>query len=184
MEKESTTSGAAPGQLTELLRKGMDVDGEDAASIDQRKADFLRFRLCGALRPKSGQAEARSAFLAHARRTLLPLEGRSLGEVLLDERAALDGIKAIKDYGKKLSACKDREVQHDAAIAIYHAAIANALVFRGKRISTFSYPHLAGAFTTLKDKPWMDPKLARLFAKAARICRKRRRWVCEPGPPG
>ena len=173
MDSKSPTSGASPERLAELLGKSLDVDGEEEGSMEQRKADYLRFRLEGALPLQAADAEALSRLLTQACRELLPLEGRTLGSAILDEELPLDAAKAVKEYGKKLASRKDREVQHDVAVAVYYAAVANALLFRDTRITSFPYHDLAGAFAGLREKRWMDPRLARLFAKAERACRKK-----------
>jgi len=40
-------------------------------------------------------------------------------------------------------------------------------------ITSYSFGALADAFAALVDKQWMNPKLARHFAKARKACRKK-----------
>ena len=173
VDKKTTTTGSGPEQLAELLGEAMDVEGEDKATIDQKKADFLRLRLDAALPPAPSDADRLSIVWTQVHKKLFPLEGRAIGDVLLDEQAPLEVVQAIKDYGKKLSDCRDRQVEHNVGIAIYYAAIGSALVYRDQRITSWSYAILAEAFDMLRNKRWMDPKLSRLYSRARKICKKK-----------
>ena len=95
-----------------------------------------------------------------------------MGGVLLDSETGLDVLETIKDYGKKLVAGKDSEAEHAVSTAIYFAAIASALLFHDQKITSYTYPALAEAFSTLIDKQWLAPELARHLAKARRLCIK------------
>jgi len=101
---------------------------------------------------------------------LLPLGGKPLRKVLLDEETDLRIIEKIKEYGKKLAVREEPE--RSAGIAVYYAAIASALVFHEKKITRHSYRYLRDSFEVL-DKNWMPGDLARHITKAHRVCRKR-----------
>ena len=167
--KNKTTTGFKAEQLVQLLDIGADDNGGEA-DLDRARADLLRLRLAGTLPVKTEMAQALPAIVTRLCKELLPLEGRSLGEVLLDRHTPLDVLETIKDFGKKASARKDRKVEHDVAIAIYYAALAAAVLFHDKKITKWSYSHLAKAFDSLITKTWMADELAALLRKAKEAC--------------
>ena len=156
---------------------GIGMAGEapgDKASIDQAAGELLRARLAGTLPLKTAVVDALPAILGKLGKDLLPLSGKSLGEVLLDESTDLKAVKAIKDYGKRLAARKDTEADHAAAIAIYYAAIASALLFHDERITSHGYEYLRASFEELAEEAWIPAGLTRHFSKARKMCEKKR----------
>ena len=172
MKKHTTTFGVGSEQLARLLGIGLDLDDHEHCSPNQAKAALLRTRLSGTLPLDPAVVDALPAILGRVCRELLPMGGRSLGGVLLDSETGLDVLETIKDYGKKLVAGKDSEAEHAVSTAIYFAAIASALLFHDQKITSYTYPALAEAFSTLIDKQWLAPELARHLAKARRLCIK------------
>lgn len=173
--KKTTTAGLGPAQLAEILGEAMDVDCDGEAALDQKKADFLRLRLDGGLVSKSNGTGPLSAGRPELCEKVLPLEGGTIGHILLDGRAPLGAVGIVKDYGRKLSGRRDREVEHAAGVAIYYAAIASALAFHGKRITRWSFLALAEALRALMKRQWMAPELLPLFSRAEKLCRKKAR---------
>lgn len=170
MDKEPT-AGLKPEQLARLLGVGTSGGGSgDRASTTQTTNEALRDRLDGAMPLDAAMVNALPAIVGRLCQELLPLTDRPLGEVLLDPKSDLDVIKAIKEYGKHLSARESLEPQHASAIALYYGAVASALVFHDKKISKHSYGSLERSFATLMGKRWMAPQLSNLLAKARKIC--------------
>ena len=170
-----STHGLGPDRLSRLLGLTFDAEAQDAqAAAREAAARMLRVRLAGPLPMGPAAVEELQAVL-RLRKDLLPEGGRGLGEVLLDGKASLDSLRRIKDYGKKVGSRRGSEEQHAVAVAIYYAAIAGALLFHGRRITSYSYEALAEWFAMLADKQWMTAELAAHFAKARDLCRGKAR---------
>jgi len=168
----TSTFSLTPGQLARLLALGAEepMPGEKRASSDTQLAALLRDRLA---RPLTFEREAIDALppaLGAMCRELIALANRSLGEVLLDSRSELNVLEAVKEYGKRLAARLNDGREHTAALAIYYAAIAGALVFHNRRITRHTCESLTRAFGTLAGKSWVPQDLAALFAEAQRVC--------------
>ena len=148
--------------------------GADSCDLtpDEAREDLLGRRLGGSLPLTTIQA-ADLAELAGEFRERLPLQGRALGEVILDDETELDALVEIKRYGKALSTATESEVERDIGLTIYYAAIASAILFCGQAITTRSPKALADVLGTLIDKRWLNPKLARHLAKARKVCEKK-----------
>jgi len=173
MKKDTTTFGQEPERLARLLGMGVECGGEGESDPDTSKEELLRLRLAGTLPLETAVIDAIPAIAGRLCEELLPLRGKALGESLLDEGTALDVLEKVKAYGKKLAAREDSDVEHAVSVTIYFAAIASALLFHDRKITSYTYPGLAEAFGTLIDKPWMEPALARHFSKARKFCKKR-----------
>lgn len=148
--------------------QGNIVPTEDTDRAVKATAELLRERLAGVLPVDEIIVASLPGILGRLRRELLPLHTRLLNEVLLDPATDISALNRIKDYGKNSAARSTSSQEHDTAVAIYFAAIANALVFHDQKISTHSYATLKLSFTELADKPWMSPELVSLFGKAQR----------------
>ena len=172
MSEKSTTAGASPENLAGLF--GVcpgEKDGREPPDPTEAKEHLLRWVLAGAL---PGQGELQKSLPAMADQ-LHPLGRRPLGEVLLDAGTPLEAIQEIKSHGKRLAAGTRPEEEHSVAVTVYFAAIASAMLFHGKKITSHSWPALAEHFDGLAGKTWMAPELAGHFARARELCRARER---------
>ena len=173
MNAKKTTFGTDPQRMADMLDQGIGADDGDLTP-DEAREDLLSKRLRGSLPLTQTQAND-LAVIAGELRERLPLQGRALGEVILDEETELEVLVEIKEYGKALSTATESDIERDVGLTIYYAAIASAMLFRRKTITSYSFGALADAFGTLVDKHkrWMNPKLDRHFRKARRACRKK-----------
>ena len=146
---------------------------EDRASTGEQTATILREWLRGFLPVDKLVVESMRDTLDDLRRELLPLSGKPLGDVVVDSAISVAVLNRIKDYGKRLAAQGRSRADHDAALTIYFAAIASALVFHGQKISTHPHESLERSFVVLVAKPWMVPELVELFTKARQVCHER-----------
>jgi len=171
MRRQSTAFGPSSENLARLL--GMAAEEQAEPASDQLTAALLQTRLAGPLPLDPKGADALHIIFSRLRRDLLPQGGRPLGEVLLDKATDVGTFEALKTYGKRLAGRGECEAERAVGITIYHAAIAGALLFHDRRITSKSYGTLADGFRCLADKPWMTSELARHFSKARRLCLKK-----------
>lgn len=175
MDNDSTR-GIRPEGLANLLALGTSDAGlgtNPPAGVSV--GDLLRDRLEGTLPLAPGVRDALPVILGKLQKELLPLRGRSLGDVLLDGETPLAVFRQIKDYARQLAdADSNREgAGHQSALIIYYAAIAGALLFHGEKITKFAYARLADSFGACGEQPWMPVTLVRHFAKARKLCQER-----------
>jgi hypothetical protein len=170
MERESTTFGLSPEKLARLLNIGSDASqAEDKVGPEQKKAELLHDWLAATLPADAALVESLPKIVGRLCRRLLPLVGEPFGNLLQNPKTDVAVIKKIKDYSKKMVASARSETEHDAATAIYYAAIASALVFHDKRITKFSYQSLKNSFSTLVESSWLTSEITDLFRKACRL---------------
>lgn len=101
---------------------------------------------------------------------LSDVAGQALGQLLMNPHTDLAIVRALKDYAKALSRCGAQGPEHTAAIVVYYAAIASALVFHGKKITRHSYETLRGAFSQLVEKNWLPREVKELFRRSREAC--------------
>lgn len=168
-----STYGLTPAQLGRLLAvSAWALDSVDAGVEEHAKQTLLQEYLSRRLSEEPSLAEA---LLSDARRPageVHPLLDRSMRQALLDSRCDPDLLRVVKDHCKRLSAVVTSGPETLMTTTIYYAAIAAALVHHGQRISQLPGETLAERFSTLMQRPWMDPQLQGLFTEAAKICRR------------
>ena len=171
MEDGPPTGGLSPEELARLLSIGVEDDGSDAQeSSAGPAAELLDAMLAGPLPPVPTMVDALPTVLARLRRDLLPLGGRSIGEILSDPDMDLPALSMVKVYGKRIAAGNPSGPKHAAAVAVYYAAIAAALIRHGERITTHSPSYLKASLRELSNAPWVGEKLSSLLATAAEAC--------------
>jgi hypothetical protein len=175
MEMEST-SGLSGERLARLLSLGAGDDRTAEPAIpEEATARRLRERLAAPIPRDPADAESAPALLGRACPEIAPVAGRPLAEVLLDSTSDPRVIETIKDFAKRLHGRSAQGPDPAVAVTIYYSAIAAALVFHDRKITTRSHEHLVRSFAMLIEKPWMTPDLKRLFAEARDLCRERLR---------
>jgi hypothetical protein len=171
MDDKSMTGGISPERLSGLFRIAMEVEeGSPPASPTEAKEHLLRAALAGYLPAENEVLKVLPALAGQ----LHLLGCRPLGESLLDPGMPLEVLKAIKDHGKRQAkAAKNAKnrAEHTVAVTIYFAAIAGALRFHGRKITSYSWAALAEHFGALTEKPWMAPELVGHFVAARDLCR-------------
>jgi hypothetical protein len=101
---------------------------------------------------------------------LQSVSGKSLGLLLQSPETKIALIRRIKDFAKVLGASAKDDIEREVALALYYAAIANALVYHKVKISQHDYEKLTQSFETLSEHDWVPPNLKRLFTKAKEYC--------------
>jgi hypothetical protein len=165
-----------PRRLAQLLRITFDSDNVREMDSDEATSELLQGCLDGTWQ---GGAYGRGNGWARAMRQFVgSLDPRAerlrLGDVLTDPKSDLAAMREIRRRAKKEVGEAAHEAEHSVAVTVYFAAIANALVYHGVKITTYSYEALEQSFAKLLEKRWMPPRLGRLFQEAIEACRKLR----------
>lgn len=173
MEKE-TTYGLSPEQLARLLAMGLNQEDDRQSGEDSStRADVLEEMLTSELSLDPAVPRSLPAVLKRPCEELPGVTGRTLGQLLLNPQCDLGIIRTLKDYGKAMSRARAPEAEQAAAVIIYYAAIASALLFHGQRITQHSWGKLHAAYAQLNRKPWITPELKELFQKARVLCQQK-----------
>jgi len=157
--------------IARILAVGRDEELTDAAGAENREAERALRQLLSApvsivLADTWRVPEASSA---------TPNDVGTLREMLMDSSLDIGTAKTIKDGAKR--ECRrrgdEKKAKHAACLAVYFAAIANALVFHKEKISSYSYLELETAFTKMAESPWMAPELVPLFCRARDVYKRK-----------
>lgn len=92
--------------------------------------------------------------------------GKPLRDILFDPSADIETIIILKDYAKKLSRQDTTDSDYAVAIAIYYAAIANAIVYHDKKITSHSNHYLLKFYSNMLEKRWLPGEIRTLYTKA------------------
>jgi len=93
-------------------------------------------------------------------------ENKSLEDVLTDSNTDIRVLKQIKSYFKKILSASSEDGEREVAGILYHAAIAAALVFHSKRITSLSHQDLRDAFLMIGNIAYLHEELKPLFTRA------------------
>ena len=170
--EEETTYGLNPEQLAHLLAMGLhQKDKRGSGEVSRTNSDMLEDMLKSELPLDPAVPESLPAVLNRPCEELSDVAGQTLSQLLLSPQTDLAVIRTLKDYAKALSRRGAHEPEHAAAIVIYYAAIASALVFHGQKITRHSYETLREAFSQLVEKNWLPTEAKELFRKGEEACR-------------
>ncbi len=173
MERKSTY-GLKLEQLTKLLSIGAgDAIPPDGFCEDEMIASHLLSQLGEPLCEDSPVFGSLSAILEQGGLRAGPLVGKTLCQVMLDEKTSPKLLEAFKTFGKRLSFTVVHETESSVGVTLYHTSIASALVHHSEKISRSSYEELGGNFDLLIGKKWMLKELVVMLTKARDICRKK-----------
>ena len=171
MSKDSTL-GMSPERLARLLGVTLVSESDDDSNDSvQSTSQLIQAHLAGTLPLDTTVIDELPAIIGRLHKESTTRVGKSLGDVLTDPKSDLDTIKKIRRHAKRMAVRKSPKARHSVAIAIYFAAIANALIFHDVKITRHSDESLDGSFTKLVAKSWMPTELVQLFEKARKVCR-------------
>jgi hypothetical protein len=162
-------------QSSRLLRLGLEPVRAKFEAAKKNRSDILLDMLKLKLPVNPDLYELLPAVLKPLSEELESISGLPLGKLLLEPQTKTELLKSVKDYAKQLGAAATDDIERDAALAIYFAAIAAALVFQNVRISQYSYEQLEQSFKTLCKNDWISSELAGLYQKAIDYCSRKKR---------
>ena len=175
MEESSKKRKLNTEQSTRLLRLGLNSSHETTDQmVTGSKSDLLIDLLASKLPTDPALIETLPTVLRSLSEELQSVSGKPLGDLLRNPETKISRIRKIKDFVKEIGASAKDEVEREVALAIYFAAIANALVYHNVKISQYSYAELEQSFETLSGHDWIPPNLGKLFKKAHKYCSKKK----------
>jgi hypothetical protein len=146
-----TTGELTADQLAKLLAAALGED--DAQHPDETNADARAEALAAAMECTPG-----------------PAQGREIRDVLLDARADVDELQAVKDLGRRLAESPS-ELDRPAGTVLYYAAIARALHSAGERITRHDPASLALSLADLAGREWIPSDLRAVLSAGQDACR-------------
>ena len=162
-------------QNTRLLRLGLDSTHKTAdQTTEGDRTDLLLDVLASKLPTDPALIETLPTVLRSLSEELQSISGRPLGHLLQSSETKIALIRRIKDFAKDLGAAAKDDIERDVALAVYFAAIANALVYHNVKISQYTYTELEHSFETLSEYDWTPPNLGKLLKKAQKYCSKKK----------
>jgi len=162
-------------QMSRLLNLSADPEqAEENGDVEEKKADLLCEILTNALEVDKTVTDSLPDVLRRFCQKLRSVAGERLIDLLLSPQTELSDIRRIKAYAKQLGVSVKTQAEYDVTLAIYHAAIASALVFHNEKISRYSYTELEESFDSLCEQRWVFEVLADLFSRAGKLCKEKK----------
>ena len=158
-------------KLVRLLDIGSDVKNKPAEfDGDQDKAEQL-FDLLSQNAMLSGVGCRKpQTSLVSIKQQVLSVCEESIGALILAPETDVHILRKIKSQFKILAASSTSEAKSSAAMVVYFAAIASALVFHSVRISRLRDEELKEYFVGLLRNGWLTAELHDLFRKTCEVC--------------
>ena len=170
METDITSRMNAEG-LAALLTVAADSPPQDQPPHTHNTVqDALDSLLAGKLPLTSDAAAELSAVLGRTTENLLAAADRTLRDLLLDPQTDLAVLRFLKEYARERSSWSESDAERAAGVVIYCAAIANALIFHSRKITSYSHADLAAELAKLPDKACVPHELKERFRRAITIC--------------
>ena len=161
-------------QSTHLLKLSLEPVDVKNNRLRKNRSDLLLDMLASKLPVNQALFESLPEVLKSLSNELETVSGLPLGKLLLNPQTQTTLLRNIKDYAKQLGATAPDDIQRDAALAMYFAAIAAALVYHNVKISQYPYEQLEESFETLRKNNWIGADLSGLFQKAVDYCKSKK----------
>ena len=175
MDKRPTTLGLSPDKLAGLWDIGSkEEEVEKTADPSSNKTELLRDLLSGTVQTHTLRAKSQPKKQTHQKSFSNFVTDVSIEKLLQNPETDLTLLRKIKEHGKQLSEEAKSKTEYQVANTIYYAAIASALVFHRRSLTTFSFDDLEQYFLRLKEERWIPTSLRSLFKKACEYCLMRK----------
>ena len=161
-------------QTARLLQLGLNApDANACRDVTDRRRELLSDMLCSKLPVDQILMKRLPSLLKALSEELTVISGAPLGNYLTNPSSKPVVLRHIKDHAKTLGGSAKSKMQEEVAKIVYFAAIAAALAFHQTRLSEQSYQDLQRSFQLCGRQDWIPKDLAKLFAEAEGICRRR-----------
>ena len=166
--------GLAPRKLARILGLSVTSDQGDKDLSNMEVAELLDKCLHTGVSDKDNEMTTWTDLLENLKADQETSCGTAMIDILTSSKSSLKGIRTVRKCSKQRAARNGMDPEYSVAITLYFAAIANALLFHGTKITTYSYESLEVSLNRLVSKPWMPKELGMLMAKASDLCKSRR----------
>jgi hypothetical protein len=171
MDKRPTTLGLSPDKLAGLWNIGFDTEeAKKSDDSDSKKTEILRDLLAGSLPTLLPKVKSRLKEPTHQKSVVNFLTDAPIEKLLQNPETDIVLLRKVKNHGKKLSERAQSKEEYQVANTAYYAAIASALVFHDRRITSFSYKDLQKYLHRLSEEKWIPESLRNLFKRACEYC--------------
>ena len=171
---EPTQPDFLPKDVAEILSWAVNepesADALDPVFEDEERMNALHHLLQVPLYKETAVIETLPPVLAQICVGQSSPAGETIGQALQNPNAAFGRITQIKTYAKHLAKSACRGPEQEASNIVYHAAIASALVYHNRSITSCPSDKLKRGLEQLSGISWIGTSLASLFAQASRIC--------------
>ena len=157
-------------QTVRLLQLGLEQRDLTGAEPRETQRDLLLDMLRTRLPVDGAIKETLPALLQPMSGDLTSISGPSMGEALKHHTSDPALLRRIKEHAKSLGTAAQDTTTRQAALAVYLAAIAAALVFHKLKISEQSCPDLRNSFETFGQYAWIPEPFKTLYSKAKARC--------------
>jgi hypothetical protein len=169
--EESVHLRLSDGQKSRLLGLALDADRPlPPPDENEQRGDLLWDLLRCPLPAHEPPPDAGIPAASSSHSGLRSVFGPPIRELLLDPKTDVAALQRIKEYAKTLGRNAGSEVEKDAFMAIYFAAIAAAMAFHNERITEHSDQDLAQFLISYERVAWMPANLRELLTKAGERC--------------
>lgn len=174
MTKKSNSYNLDSEKMVALLRIGKldeQINNRETPQVNLEEA--IMFHLSHPMPLKGIVRKCATAIPELVTNALYVCNSKCVGRLLQDHDTSIGQLEELKSVYRRSSMKAMPSENKTAAVAIYYAAIAKALVSHGQKISTFSYKQLNRAFTALIKKQWIPDYIKQLYRQAAKICQEK-----------
>jgi len=159
-------------QSTRLLRLGLQHDGgQTKQDTEKKREDLLYDMLASPLPADLALLESLPALIRALSEELHSVSGMPLADLLRNPQTKPTLLRRIKEHAKETGKSAKNKTEREAALVLYYAAIATALLLHNVKISGHPFQELEQSFGTLSKHKWIPSDLRQLFKKARRYCR-------------
>jgi len=171
MSKDDITSDLGPKDLSKLFKICSEKETDDKpVNSNQKRKELLLDRLADTIQLENITNTALSAEMKHLCEISGISTGTTIRDLIVTPETDIRFIRKLKDNYKSSFKISKSKAEQDAATAIYYAAIGHALIFHGKRITSFSYKELSEAFSKFSRIKWISHDLREIYKKAQEYC--------------
>jgi hypothetical protein len=171
MNNESPDFDLTEIQKSKLFGLGLESNPHDGSTdIDEQKTDMLYDILTSRLPVNPSVVATLPGVVKDLCPSLNSVAGDTIGDLLQNPHTEISTLKRIKWYAKESGISAKANVQTDVYMAVYYAAIANALQFHSTKITRHPYEDLKEFFLSFNQEIWVLEEIKALFIKAQICC--------------